>query len=393
MSKSWIVVGLLVAGLGAGAIGFWLGREPREQPEVPSAPVGPPPVLVFERREAPSPKTYEVELSAAPTGSQSSALNRDAIAALEAGDLERAVELFEQCAAGDPEQAIFRHNLAEALVRLALREHERVRPCPDCLAWLERALGLAPDREPVKRLLERWRVEADTEKSFYKEGSQHFDISYDGWRDSLTSGTPAILEEIERHWSDLALLFGVYPGQDPTKRIPVVLYRPEEFRAITGLGHWAGGAFDGAIRVPMEDGRGLDARLSELLRHELVHVFVREAGGVAVPGWLNEGLAQWLQGHRTESVKEARESLKSGELVPLERLQSSLSKLGSDADIERAYAQALALCDYIAHEFGEIALLRMVAGCKDAIGTAQSFHSWTGIELELAFSDFAQSLR
>lgn len=393
MSRIWTLVVLLVAGLGAGAVGYWLGREPQQPAQAPSVPAEAPPVLVFERREAPTPKTYEVELSAAPTGSQWSAVNRDAIAALDAGELERAVELFQQCAGGDPEQAIFRHNLAEALVRLALREHERVRPCAECIPWLERALELAPDREPVKRLLERWRVEAETEKGFYKEGSQHFDISYDGGRDALTADTPAILVLLEGHWTDLALLFGAYPGQDPTKRIPVVLYRPEEFRAITGLGHWAGGAFDGAIRVPMEDGRGLDARLSELLRHELVHVFVREAGGAAVPGWLNEGLAQWLQGHQAEAVKEARERLKTGELLPLERLQGSLSKLGSDADIERAYAQALALCDHIAQQYGEVALMRMVAGCKDAISAAQSFHSWTTVELALAFSDFAQSLR
>jgi hypothetical protein len=392
--KWWVVgAGLVVAALGAGAVGYWLGRAPLvHEPPVVEAPAAPAP-MVFERREAPTPRTYEVELAAAPASSRWGELNRDAIAALERGDLERAVELFEQCVSGEPKEPVFQHNLAEALVRLSMRRHETERPCAPCVASLERAVALAPEREPVRQLLERYRAELEVEKDFWSEGSQHFDLSYNGWRDELTSGAPAILIELERSWGDLALLFGVYPGEQPGQRIPVVLYHPAEFHKVTGLGHWAGGAYDGAIRVPMENGRVLDKHLGDLLRHELVHVFVRESGGSAVPGWLNEGLAQWLQERRDLDLRDSREKLRGRELIPIERLQSSLAKLGGDEDIARAYAQALLACDHIARTYGEATLFRMVSGCKSGVGVAKTFRDWTGIELELVMSDLAEELR
>jgi hypothetical protein len=327
-----------------------------------------------------------------PTGSRFAELNARAIAALEALEFALAVELLEQCLAGEPEQPIFAGNLAEALARRAIDEHERTRPCPVCIEWMERAVELAPEREPYRKLLERWKKELEAESEFQRDRSVHFELSYDGWREQLLDAAPDVLDELERHYIDLALVFGLQPAERGRPRIPVVLYRREQFTDITGLADWAGGSYDGTIRVPMQEGRALDAALSALLRHELVHAFVREAGGGDVPAWLNEGLAQWLQRDARADLEHARRIAKEQPWIELERLQRGFAKLGAPALVETAYAQSLAFVVYIEEVHGRQALLEMVAGCTAGRSVARSFEDWSRITLATAIEDFRADL-
>jgi hypothetical protein len=171
-----------------------------------------------------------------------------------------------------------------------------------------------------------------------------------------------------------------------------VLYRPDEFHSLTGLGHWAGAAFDGRIRVPIEPGKPIDKRLSGLLRHELVHVFVQSAGGPSVPGWLNEGLAQWLQPDISRELRAAEKSFTGQPLIPMDQLKRSLAQLGDDKRITLGYAQSLLFCNHIAREYGEATLFKMVTGCKSNTAPATIFESWTKTSLDSAVSDLAEQL-
>ncbi|MBM3988657.1 MAG: hypothetical protein FJ294_11965 [Planctomycetes bacterium] len=374
-----------------GAVGAWWARR-EEPPPVPERRSEPAP-LASVRREAPP-----AEPAAAPqpelprpisSGSRLGVLNDEAIAALEARAFDRAVELFEQCHAGAPDEQVFRGNLAEALVRRAVDLHERVRPCESCVADLARAVELAPEREGVARLLERWRAELETEQEFLRDRSVHFELSYDGWRQRLLDAAPDVLAELELHCADLSLVFGLWPGENGAKRIPVVLYRREEFARITGLSEWAGGSFDGTIRVPIAEGRALDVALSALLRHELVHAFVREAsGGDKVPAWLNEGLAQWLARDPSAELASARKRMAGRELMPLEKLERPFASL-SEPEIPFAYAQSLLFTAFLERAHGRDSLLAMVRGPRVGERAAVAFESWTRVPLALAFDDFA----
>jgi hypothetical protein len=392
--KAWaIALGLVVTVAAGATVGFWYGQSrapaPNESPDVPDEPE----VLVVERHEVPSSlETTPPAIVAAPVETPWIALNREAIAALEAGELDHALDLFEQCVAGDPTQATYRHNLAEALVRRALVDHEVVRPCPLCIERLARAVELAPERDALRELLARWRLEADTEKEFWTEGSQHFDLAYEGWRSEIIASSQSILDELERAYIDLSERFGVHPGELGQPRISVVLYRPAEFHSLTGLGHWAGAAFDGRIRVPIEPGKPIDKRLASLLRHELVHVFVAAAGGSGVPGWLNEGLAQWLQLDIALDLRSAEKSLAGQTLIPMDQLKKSLAQLGDDRRIAQGYAQSLLLCNFIAREYGDATLFKMVSGCKQGAAPATTFESWTKVSLDAAAGDLAEQL-
>jgi tetratricopeptide (TPR) repeat protein len=252
--KVWTIAsGLLLTVAAGAAVGFWYGQSRTPSPPPPPVALAEPEPEVVDRREVPSSTASAPApaIAAAPVESQWIALNREAIASLEAGEIDHAIELFEQCVAGEPAQPTYRHNLAEALVRRALVDHEVQRPCPLCIERLARAVELAPERDALRELLARWRLEADTEKEFWTEGSQHFDLAYEGWRSEIIASSQSILDELERAYLDLAERFGVHPGELGAPRISVVLYRPAEFHSLTGLGHWAGAAFDGRIRVPI----------------------------------------------------------------------------------------------------------------------------------------------
>lgn len=382
---------VLVVALGAAGAGAWWAR--REEPPPALERRSEPAPLASVRREAPPAEPAAASQPELPrtasSGSRLGALNDEAIAALEAREFDRAVELFEQCHAGAPGEKVFRGNLAEALVRRAVDLHERVRPCERCVADLARATELAPEREGLARLLERWRAELETEQEFLRDRSVHFELSYDGWRQSLLDAAPDVLSELELHCADLSLVFGLWPGENGAKRIPVVLYRREEFARITGLSEWAGGSFDGTIRVPIAEGRSLDPALSALLRHELVHAFVREAsGGDKVPAWLNEGLAQWLARDPSSDLASARKRMAGRALVPLEKLERPFAAL-PEPEIPFAYAQSLLFTAFLERSHGRESLLAMVRGIRAGERTASAFEAWTRVPLALAFKDFA----
>jgi hypothetical protein len=389
-SPQWLAL-LGTVAIGAAVAGAWMARRADVVP--PPQPVREEAPLVSVRREVPLSEPMAAPVPEAPRaaspGSRLAALNDEAIAALERREYERAIELFTQCTEGAPAEPVFRGNLAEAWVRRAVEEHERIRPCEVCVEWLARAVELAPAREGLAKLLERWRAELETEQEFLRDRSVHFELSYDGWRQSLLDAAPDVLAELELACADLALVFGLWPGENGARRIPVVLYRREEFARITGLSEWAGGAFDGTIRVPIAEGRGLDASLSALLRHELVHAFVREAsGGDKVPAWLNEGLAQFLAKDPSRDLAAARKRAAGREGVPLARLERAFATL-PEAEIPFAYAQSLLFVAYLDRAHGRDSLLAMVRGVREGKSVEASFEAWTRTPLSLAVEDFA----
>jgi hypothetical protein len=135
------------------------------------------------------------------------------------------------------------------------------------------------------------------------------------------------------------------------RRIEVVIYDPAVFDAdFAGLSRFpAAGFYAGTIRVRGDT--AITPQLRSTLHHELVHAaFDAEAPGLALPGWLHEGLAEWFEAELAgrpllgpgEAAQLARLGAQ-GRLFPIERIgQRSFARFdGGDAAL--AYAQARAL--------------------------------------------------
>jgi len=325
--------------------------------------------------------------------------NQRGIEHLERGELEEARRLFEECRELDPHESVFATNLAEVRARLAVRDHESgsALGLASALEHLERAVELAPERADLARLLARWKRSAEAEKDFWRKTTEHFELSFDGTREELMNGTAGLEDALESAYLEFGELFGFFPVEAGRPRIRVVLYRRADFDLVTGIGDWAGGVFDGTVRVPVEDLVREELRLGRVLRHELVHAYVDEAGGARVPGWLNEGLAQWLEEPPLAGggahVREARRRLAGHALFPLGRLQGSLARWSDASEVELAYAQSLALVEHIVRMYGERVPFRMVAGCGAGQSAEDAFREILGgLELAAVVEDLEQEL-
>src|SRR5262249_34912053 len=155
-------------------------------------------------------------------------------------------------------------------------------------------------------------------------------------------------------------------------------------------GDWAAGLFDGVVRVSVRDltaGQGWRA----VLVHELVHAFVHALRGPSVPGWLNEGVAQMLEG-RTGEAADMSARLRGVEPFTLEQLSGSLATWKDKNAIARAYAQSLVFVVYLRDTYGDQALARMLDGGPEHLSIEGAFQQWTQVSLALAFDDWRESL-
>ncbi len=367
-------------------------RATREEPPAPvvaepgpAAPVEAPPSLPLTQPLA-APRDVHAELYEK---------NVAAVEALEQGELARAIELLERCLAEKPDEPAFAHNLAEALVRTAqqevLAEDAEVREA--AIGHLRRAIALAPGRAELPGLLERWEKSLASEAGFWRKKTVHFELSFDGDRSELLAGTGPLESELESAYHEIGELFGYFPVEAGRPRLRVVLLARAQFGSVTGLGDWAGGVFDGTVRVPVEDLASEQQQVKRALRHELVHAFVHETGGSSVPGWLNEGLAQWLEApfwvDRPHDVEKARGRLDGVQPFPLERLRGTLASWKDVGEIEIAYAQSLAFVDHLRRTYGERLLFDLVAGCKEGRTPEETFAGARGRAREIAHEDVA----
>lgn len=292
---------------------------------------------------------------------------------LQTGELDVAIERFEAASNLWPEVDVYANNLAEALFRKARAQWEEDPAA--ALSTLERALLTVRDdarRAELEPLRDRWRRAHEAEDGFWTTSSPYFAVSFDGARAELMNGVDDVLRDLDAYYAEYGELFGRRPDEDGRAKIRVVFYRRATFDRVTGLGDWAGGVFDGTIRVPVESLQEERDRLRSVLRHELMHAFIQFVSDGKAPAWLNEGLAQWIERpgeRRALDVALARGRLRGQTLFPLSELRGTLAAWSDKQAITRAYAQALVLVDYLAYSKGEALLFEMVVASK-AIGPA-----------------------
>jgi len=386
---------VVLPGVALGFLAAWAllhfrpGAEPAPEPE--PTPVEEAPKVAVRRALVPD------AVHASPTEPEPSAharavaLNNEATEDLARGEPATAVEKFERCLAAEPENGVFAGNLAEALVRLARVEHERGELVP-AIEHLARALELAPereDREVLARVLERWRRELELGADDWSEASNRFALTFDTDRADLLHHSHEVLEHLEESYEELVRWF----GRDPlATRLPVrvVFYDPEDFDRLTGLGDWAGGVFDGVVRVSLRDLAEGDAWRRTLV-HELVHAFLDALCGARVPGWLNEGLAQRLEGKGAPAPHLLASLVEHG-VFPLERLTGSLATWEDRREIGLAYVQSLAFVDYLATTYGDESLRQSLQALAEGRELGAGFEAFTRVPLTTAFEDWRAGL-
>jgi len=150
---------------------------------------------------------------------------------------------------------------------------------------------------------------------------------------------------------------------------------------------WAAGLNDGTIHVPLRGMERLSVPLIAVLRHELAHSFIRARTGGNCPTWLQEGIAQWLEGgdpHREDAVVAA--AARKGRLIPLLTLEGPFQSLPPE-QVGLAYAESLSAVAHIARTRGEGAIVRLLAGLGDRLPAEEALP----VALALSYPEFQRS--
>ena len=204
----------------------------------------------------------------------------------------------------------------------------------------QRALALHPDAE-VQAALEKAQRDKQEEENYRENESSHFTLRYSGEAEPQLARE--VLRALEMHFSAIESELNYTPPEP----IGVILYTQQAFADITQAPGWAGALNDGRIRVPVQGLKQLTPDLSRVLKHELTHSFVRQKTRGHAPTWIQEGLAQWMEGKRGGEMAGALvQNFEQKQARSLSELEGSWIQLPVDK-AAYAYAWALATIEYI----------------------------------------------
>src|SRR5271169_2074291 len=248
------------------------------------------------------------------------------------------------------------------------------------VAEWKRALALRPDPE-VQAALDKAQRDKQEEESYKENESNHFTLRYSGSAEPTLARE--VLHTLEAHFSAIESELNFAPADS----IGVVLYTQQAFADITRAPGWVGALNDGRIRVPVQGLSGVTPELSRVLKHELTHSFVGQKTRGHAPTWIQEGLAQWMEGRRSgQNAAVLAQVLQGGHAPSLIDLEGSWMGLQSDA-AGYAYAWALANIEYIVQTDGMGDIERIL----DRIGSGGSTEAALREVLHSDYNDLMQS--
>jgi len=190
----------------------------------------------------------------------------------------------------------------------------------------------------------------------------------------------AVLEAAGAVHAEYCRRFGFTP-----QPITIVLQTEADFSQ-GGTPPWAAALYDGSVRIPA---RGIDKvtpALLGVLRHELAHAFVAERTGGNCPTWLQEGVAQWLEGVDLAAVDARLAQIATRQpLLPLLSLEGPFQGL-SERDANLAYAESVSAVGFVLRQRGEPALVRLLSALGDGLPSEEALP----VALALSYPEFQQ---
>jgi tetratricopeptide (TPR) repeat protein len=231
--------------------------------------------------------------------------------------------------------------------------HYRMNQMDAAVADFQTAQRIHPD-PIVTSLLEKAKRDQDAEGDFRDSESSHFVLRYHG------GASRQLASEVIRTLEDQYQVLRSELHYTPPEPIGVILYTQEAFRDVTRVPGWAGGVNDGRIRVPVQGMDTVSDLLARILKHELTHSFVFQKTAGRCPTWLQEGVAQWMEGRRTGNDAAALvAAYQEGKGKSLRYVDGPW--MGMNASQARySYAWSLAVVEAIVADSGSDALDRLL---------------------------------
>jgi hypothetical protein len=243
----------------------------------------------------------------------------------------------------------------------------------------KRAQRIRPDAE-VQRALEKAERDLQAESSYREGETRHFALRYYGG--AAPQLARDILRTLEEHFRTIESEVNFTPAEP----IGVILYTEQAFADITRVPSWVGALNDGRIRVPVQGLSSVPDQLSRVLKHELTHSFIQQKTRGRCPVWLQEGIAQWMEGRRSgDSANLLVSAYERKASLPLGAMEGTWMNLPPQV-AGYAYAWSLAVVEYIVQTYG----LRDIERLLDRVASEASSEAATRTALRMDYAELEQ---
>lgn len=267
------------------------------------------------------------------------------------GYSEEAMRLYEKAAALDPQNAAAwgqASNFAWASQKLSQAQN-----------YLDKAKAIDPDSKNVKILEDRLK-NSKLESSQQVERSQHFVLSADASY-MKNVGSHNVLYDLEDAFNAVSYKLSYYPKE----QIPVVFYSGSDFYRHWNLPGRVNAFFDGKLRIPYYSDKTPVNLYKPILMHELTHAFVSLMTDKPIPQWLNEGLAQWVEGKQIDrKSKDAMMTYevakRSHDIAHLDSVLQQQKNSFNNTQMTLAYMKSYSFVDYLIEQRGVWVVLELI---------------------------------
>jgi len=331
---------------------------------------------------------------AVPSGEDGAVL-RNANAALNQADVERARELFNPLLDdyGDDPDVLYTHGV------LLFHEGEYA----SAFAAVERAIALgptAPGLSSRRELATLIATTLETTRSFVTHTSRNgqFQVRLAPGPDEVL--VPYALHALERSYDTLSVDLGVtlpvvrleiVPTADALAAVSTLTIEEIERTGTIALCKWN--------RLMVTSPRALVRGYPwmDTISHELVHLLLMRASADRAPVWLQEGIAKFLERRWRGEAPEARldpaslailqHAAAQDRLLPFDRLHPSIAQLPSQEDAALAFAQVATFVDVFHRRFGMQGIRRVARSiaqgtdARDAVA-AVAAEPWPRLEAQ-----------
>lgn len=159
--------------------------------------------------------------------------------------------------------------------------------------YIKRSLEINSQDKKSLEFYKKIDKEVSLEQNTNTLSGKHFELAYpdsfsEEWAEEL-------VEQLENAYEEIGNKLNFYPEQ----KAQVLLFQTNDFKMVHDLPDWAGGVYDGKIKLPVPSG-SIPQSLKGAIYHEYAHHVIYLASSGNCPIWLNEGLAQIFENDSDE---------------------------------------------------------------------------------------------
>lgn len=223
--------------------------------------------------------------------------------------------------------------------------------------YAKEALEIRSDKE-LESFLNKLKTEDKVMEDYKDQGLENFVIKFSRLEHSETRSL------VSDHLKDAYKEIGKQLNFFPDNSVTVILYNEKDFFDVTRAPGWAGGLFDGKIRIPVRGASENPELLRRVIFHEYSHAVVSEITKKC-PRWIDEGIAEYFSNDNHRKI---------GQLIPFRKLEKGFPA-GNMMAVSAAYQQSHSAVSYLIEKYGLYSIKELLLAFGEGKSLNKAFES------------------